>query len=392
MSKFVLVKYKKKQNQNIHAIIEEALLNVSPNGIDSKIQLNDIKTPQNVVYGLLNYPEKIKNENEILFGNVLVDSCDDCFKLPDGSYFKLKYDDDKIIFYCDRFESKTLWYYIDNDKIIISNSQRIIVSLKQSFNINIKSISWFLSSGTIGNLNSWDNEVKKVTNSKRFIFDINNWSLNTEIVTYVKKDLTFNNLKEFDNHYFNLTKSNFENFIKDKEDKNLILPISGGNDSRLLFYISTFIKNLNKLKLINWGIRKSNEVFDDKAAAIKISNYYNRELSNEYLPSIIQDIDDFFNNYVRNSECRIDHFNAYSDNFKIFQQLFDQNYNYIIRGDIPFTEGLDLTEVKNKEDLLTIKTNFVYMGFGKLFIDKDKVGERIKNKNIILIKNDGRNK
>ena len=82
--------------------------------------------------------------------------------------------------------------------------------------------------------------------------------------------------------------------------------------------------------------------------------------------------------------------------FALKYNLRDKDMKELSESRYEFThsiiKGLDLTEVKNKEDLLTIKTNFVYMGFGKLFIDKDKVGERIKNKNIILIKNDGRNK
>src|SRR5690606_29821573 len=95
--------------------------------------------------------------------------------LPDGSFFEINYTDKEISFYCDRFESKTLWYYFDDEKIILSNSQRAIISLKSSFNLNEEAVSWFLSSGSLGYKNSWDKDITKVSHSCRYVFDSLSW-------------------------------------------------------------------------------------------------------------------------------------------------------------------------------------------------------------------------
>ena len=356
MSKFVFIQFNKKQVKNLIQKVEKTLLNIAPSGIEPRIQINDFNTPGKKVYGLLNHFKRLTNYKSITIGQIFEESINSV-KLPDGSYNKIEFNIENIIFYCDRLESKTIWYYLDEEKIIVSNSQRAIVSLKESFHINIKSISWFLSSGTIGYLNSWDKDIKKVTNSKKYIFNTENWHLDIVSATYQIKSFHFKNIKKFDEIYYNYTKENIEKFLEKNKKEKFILPISGGNDSRLLFYVIHGLNKSSDIDLINWGENKNYKVFDDKSAAIQLSKFYNKKLLNEYLPSNILDIDSFFNQYVKTSECRIDHFNAYSDHFKIFKNLFHENYNFLIRGDIPFTEGIDLNDRMARAHIGILKFN-----------------------------------
>lgn len=343
MSKLVFIQYRKKRVKNLLQKVEEALLNIAPTEIDSKLQLKGFNTPEQKAYGVLNHHKNLTSNSQFTIGQIFEESYDSK-KLPDGSYCRIQFIDNNIVFYCDRFESKTIWYYLDDEKIIVSNSQRAIVSLKESFNLNLKSISWFLSSGSTGYLNSWDNDIKKVTNSKKYILNTKNWDFNIVTTTYQIKETHFKTIKEFDEVYYNYTKEYIERFFCINSKARFVLPISGGNDSRLLFYVINESFNSDDIELINWGVDKIVKTFDDKAAAIQLSKYYQKTLIDEYLPSRIYEIDSFFNQYVKNSECRIDHFNAYSDHFRIFEKLFHQNYNFIVRGDIPFTEGIDLNE------------------------------------------------
>lgn len=343
MSKIAVITYRNSPH-SVKQIIEQAFSHISPKNINNHIEVIQSNVALNTYIGVLNSELSLKEEtNEILSGftlnNIITEN-----KLDDGSYLKIKLQEQEITCNVDRFESKSLWYYKDEEKFIISNSQLLITSLKGSFKINKKAVSWFLSSGSTGFRNSWDIEINKVLHSKEYKFSIADWKLDIMEKNYAVENIQYNTNQEFLGKYKDLTKNVFINLAKDFPVSNMVLPLSGGNDSRLLFYISNELKQFNSMTLANWGVKKESQVFDDKIAALQIAQAYNKNLKNYYLPSKIEDFDSFFNSFIRNGDCRIDHFNAYADEFKIFQQLYHEDYNFIIRGDIPFTEGLDVND------------------------------------------------
>lgn len=352
MSKILIISYRKSQ-ENAKINIAEAFTRILPNNINNRVRIVKSAICKNTYIGILNNEIK-PTTSEFISGHIL--NCTQNEEdLADGSYLKINFNDDQITFNVDRFESKSLWYYQDEDKFIISNSQLIITSLKKTFRISHKAISWFLSSGSVGYKNTWDMEIKKVHHSNEYVFSIDNWQLNKTAKTYSTVNAKFSNEKEFLKKYNDLTKNVFTKLSASYDVRNMILPLSGGNDSRLLFYISNKLKEYKNLTLTNWGVSRADHVFDDKKAALQIAKYYKRELKNFFLPSEILNLDDFFNEYIRNGDCRIDHFNAYTDQFKIFKDLFNHNYKFIIRGDIPFTEGLDLNDKMTRAHIGIVK-------------------------------------
>jgi len=48
--------------------------------------------------------------------------------------------------------------------------------------------------------------------------------------------------------------------------------------------------------------------------------------------------------FVEASEGRIDQFNAYTDGFSMWEKFVRGGYRYVLRGDIPFTEGIDVDD------------------------------------------------
>lgn len=343
MSKILVIAYKIRP-LNVEEDIRKSFSPIEPQNINNKLEIIQTESGINTFIGVLNSEYEINSKTtEILSGYKRdIDNKNDL--LEDGSYLKIKWDKQHISFNVDRFESKSLWFFQDAEKFILSNSQLLITSLKKSFKINTKTISWFLSSGSTGFQNAWDTEVNKVTHSHHYVFSLNDWQLRKTKKEYAIENIDFSNEKEYLLKYNDFTKQVFLNLAKNSDVQQMVLPLSGGYDSRLLFYISNQLKEYKSLALANWGVKKDKTVFDDKAAAKEIAESYNKSLKNYYLPSEIQDLDSFFDAYIRNGDCRIDHFNAYADRFKIFEQLFNENYKFIIRGDIPFTEGLDLNE------------------------------------------------
>ncbi|TXD56693.1 hypothetical protein ES044_16440 [Polaribacter sp. IC066] len=343
MSKILVIAYKNSQ-PNVEENLKKAFSCIEPQNIKNELKIIQPISSINTFIGVLNPEYEINSKtSEIISGYVRgIENKSEA--LEDGSYLKIKWDKQHISFNVDRFESKSLWVFQDDEKFIVSNSQLLITALKKSFKINRQTVTWFLSSGSTGYQNAWDTEVNKVIHSYQYLFSLNDWQLTKTKKEYAIEDVRFSSEKDFLQKYIDFTKQVFLNLIKDNVVKKTILPLSGGNDSRLLFYIANQLEEYKNLALANWGVKKGQAIFDDKKAAKEITQFYSKPLKDYYLPSKIENLDGFFDAYIRNGDCRIDHFNAYTDQFSIFEQLFNEKYKFIIRGDIPFTEGLDLNE------------------------------------------------
>lgn len=343
MSKILIVIYRDKTTE-AKSEIKKAFSLIAPQNMNVSIDIIQSAISPNSFVGVLNSEFEVQSNITDIISGFTRKIKDSNNLLEDGSYFKIKLEPNYITFNVDRFESKSLWYYQDEEKFIISNSQLLITALKKSFNINKKTISWFLSSGSTGFQNAWDIETKKVLHSNQYSFSLKDWLVSKTPKKYAVENIKFSNEREFLQKYACFTEQVFKDQAEIASVNNMILPLSGGNDSRLLFYISNDLREYKELTLVNWGIKNSEDTFDDKKAANKIAKAYNKTLKDFYLPREIRNLDSFFDVFIKNGDCRIDHFNAYTDSFKIFEQLHEENYKYIIRGDIPFTEGLDLNE------------------------------------------------
>ncbi|MDT0642282.1 hypothetical protein RM553_05490 [Zunongwangia sp. F363] len=266
--------------------------------------------------------------------------------VPDGSYAFIRFNENNLEFFCDSFGSRTLWYYYDSEKIILSTSQRAITMLKGTYKVEKSTLSWFLSSGTQGVFSSWDSNIKMVLPRTLYNFNFSNWNL-------TEKDKCDNNYEIESNFSFKEIKEKFtselvKNIVSSLDRNNpkeILLPLSGGNDSRLLLYLTEKYPNLSTVDLINWGVPSDGSVFNDKVASRKIAHCYKRKYLDIVIPSEVEDKDKLLHDFVLHSEGRIDHFNAYTDSFKFWSGLTQKGYKVVVRGDIPFTEGLDLNNI-----------------------------------------------
>src|SRR5690554_3610211 len=333
MSKILIVIYRDKTTE-AKSEIKKAFSLIAPQNINVSIDIIQSATLSNTYIGVLNPEFEVNSKTEHIVSGFTRDIKGATNVLEDGSYFKIQIKSDSISFNVDRFESKSLWYYHDEEKFILTNSQLLLTALKKSFNINKKTISWFLSSGSTGFQNAWDIETKKVLHSNQYSFSLKDWLVSKTPTKYAVENIKFSNEREFLQKYACFTEQVFNKQAKTTSVDKMVLPLSGGNDSRLLFYISNKLREYKDLTLANWGIKNSEDTFDDKKAANKIAKAYNKTLKDFYLPREIRNLDSFFDVFIKNGDCRIDHFNAYTDSFKIFEQLHDENYKYIIRGDI----------------------------------------------------------
>lgn len=310
---------------------------------------------QNSFYAIQNsqYVSTVSEDTLVIgFINKANDSKQNINSTSDGSYAVINQAGNDITFFTDQFGSRTLWYYIDRDSIIISTSQRAIIALKQNFYINQEAIAWFLSSGCQGPFISWDKDIQQVKPNLDYRFDTSLWNL-----TYEQKpgmDLPKSGStgwKKYLSVYKQTVKSSINDIINLENKHEMLLPLSGGFDSRLLLGFISNSNLLSRVKLINWGVKQELGLFDDKQAALRIAEYYNKDILNIYLPKEVDNIDDILNNFIKACEGRIDHFNAFTDNFRVWKDITEARYPFIIRGDIPYPTGYCINEKQIREKL-----------------------------------------
>lgn len=307
----------------------------------------------------------------------------------DGSYAVICNNELETTFFSDQFGSRTLWYYYDENDLIISTSQRAIVMLKENFSLNEKAIAWYLSSGCQGPFISWDKDIKQVLPNKEYVFDTRDWQLHLKPKAGMLLPASgTTKMSKYLDIYQKQVRSSLKQVIKEYPKDKVLLPLSGGLDSRLLLALSKKSKLSNRLNLVNWGVSKPKRVYDDKKAAKRIAKFYKKPLLDKLLPTEINDYDQVLNQFVEAGEGRIDHFNAFADGFKMWTEFFQQGYRMIIRGDIPFPAGFCINEAQIRQmmglELLIDYVNINDFNLSKyILLQSEILSKRIENESLI---------
>lgn len=268
-----------------------------------------------------------------------------CNSEADGSYAVIKSSTDEVSFFSDQFGSRTLWYYLDENTLIVSTSQRAVVALKGSFQLNKEALAWYLSSGCQGPLISWDQEIQQVLPNLEYQLQVADWTF----VSHQKPGMQLppsgsTKMSDYLALYEKEVTAALAQVVKSYPEGQVLLPLSGGLDSRLLLALSKHAGLDKKVGLVNWGVPTARGVFDDKSAAQKVAAFYGKELLDMSLPAQIDEYDQVLDHFVEASEGRIDHFNAFADGFALWTEIFQQGYRMIVRGDIPYPGGLFLNK------------------------------------------------
>jgi len=152
MSKVLLVSYRNKKVppkvKDCVQKIEKAILpdNLAPNPMDLKINNGTISCIFNPV------DLKQRQGNSLCLGvaeNNWWETSNDN-KVLEGSYAVFRENEQHIELQTDAVASRTIWYFVDDEKILASNSQLAIIYYLGDFEFNEDVIPWMLSSGTLG--------------------------------------------------------------------------------------------------------------------------------------------------------------------------------------------------------------------------------------------------
>lgn len=193
---------------------------------------------------------------------------------PDGSYAVIEANGGQIRFFSDQFGSRTLWFHMNSEMLLISTSQRAIVQLKGCFCPKPAAIAWFLSSGCQGPFISWDEQIQQVRPEFNYILECETWSMLRSSKTGMNLPASGSgDLRSYTLNFERHVSQAIGSIIRRHGVGEVLLPLSGGLDSRLLLALAHRDGSGDAVSLVNWGIVPEKMAFTDKAAAKRWQNF-----------------------------------------------------------------------------------------------------------------------
>jgi asparagine synthetase B (glutamine-hydrolysing) len=315
---------------------------------------------------IVNLDSKIKFKNtSVCLGALgkIDDKWTDLECVPPNATFLANTNEHNCILSSNTTASRSIWYYFDKKQLVVSTSQRAIVSWLGSFEENTQAISWMLATGNLGPGNSWDKRIKHIEAGEVIKLDRKTWMLDQVI-----RDNNFHihSDKSADYHTAHL-----EDLLKevaansDFNTDDSVLTLSGGYDSRVTLYF--LVNSGKKINTITWGLSSViNEEFTDAMIASKIA--HRLKLENKYFETDFTErsFDPLFNKFLNYGEGRLDHINSFMDGFKMWENLYKNGVRNIIRADeafgwLPATNdadvriSLDLHKMEDNSNMLPLE-------------------------------------
>jgi hypothetical protein len=251
--------------------------------------------------------------------------------VPDGAFAMCRADDRHVELVTDLLASRTLWYVLTDNAFLASSSQRALVALLGSFELNEEAVSWMLSSGYQPPYAGWDRRLRKVPTACRLVLDRERWTIDAtrHPVPISPAPVTENEAVR------RLLDAVMESCARlDVSWSEWRLALSGGMDSRgILFGLLNAGK---KPTCITWGLESARQdPENDAAVGERLARYYGLQHAFYSTDHTGESPELVLGRYLATSEGRLDHFDAYTDGLRMWKQLFESDVVGIVRGDEP---------------------------------------------------------
>lgn len=251
---------------------------------------------------------------------------------PDGSFAMIR-SNGVITELCSDFSgSRTIWYVFTERHLLASTSQRALVCLLQGLSLNRVAFAWFLSSGTLGPSDSWDNRICRLPRGARLILDRSQWTIQLHTTPVVFEARSMDEVAGREGLRDVLWKAIHG---CDFTSAHWIFPLSGGYDSRLI--LAVLHENGFRPKTVTWGLASSRtQRGNDAYIAHRVAKHYG--LPNDYLLTEISEdspravVDAF----LSASGGTTDTLFPYLDGLKLWSRFTTEGVDGIIRGDEGF--------------------------------------------------------
>ncbi len=253
----------------------------------------------------------------------------------------IKHSETGIEAFGDAVGSRALWYYADNEKLIVASSQRAIVALLGNYRPAQTAWSWMLSNGSLGPGFSWDERIQALPAGAVFRFDLLTWKPVIRL-----KPWLFACEKKTPQAYAESLAALLEGLKADLSvaGARALLTLSGGYDSRAALYL---LKQTSPhLHTATWGIPAAfDKPATDAAVARQVSKAW-QVPHYEYNVQLSGDFDAVLYQFLLHGEGRNDHINSFMDGLSMWKTIAAAGYQLVVRADeafgwLPVRTGLD---------------------------------------------------
>jgi len=239
--------------------------------------------------------------------------------------------------------SRTIWYVFSDKDLIASTSQRVLVVLMRTFQMNQDAVPWMLVSGNLGPRLSWDRRIRCIPPHATLRLDRLRWDL--EIVDHPVSWSVDRSCSE-EEHVARLRDALDRTFAALPLSTEMLLPLSGGYDSRaILLFLRRHSGRDAPVRAITWGTRAAlRDPGSDASIARELCRSLGVEHSYIALDGAPIPFPDLFRRFVAIGEGRLDHIGGYTDGFAMWKRLHDEGVSALLRGDMGFGYPPALTE------------------------------------------------
>jgi hypothetical protein len=250
--------------------------------------------------------------------------------LPDGSFALVRSDDARVEVAADSVGSRTLWYTLTDQELIVSSSQRAIVTLLGSFEPNRDALPWMLSSGTLGPTAAWDRRLQRLQPGERLVLDRARWTMKS---TVEPAQFSADEGASRTAHLERLRAAVVNACRRWSFDaRKWVLTLSGGWDSRSLLCLL----RERGIETVTWGRPDSAEqdgsdahIARQVAAALAVPHRF-FAIAARCAPDVALE------RFLAAGEGRVARISGYIDGCDVWKTLFDEGYEGVIRGDEAF--------------------------------------------------------
>jgi hypothetical protein len=251
---------------------------------------------------------------------------------PEGTYALLRYDEVTVELHTDMGATRTLWYVADGDRLLASTSQRALVALLGSLEVDEGAAAWLLAAGTLGPDLSWDSRLKRLPPDATLRLDRTSWRVSVE-----DRPVEFTPVVRSEHDHAELLREAIARSCAglDVDMERWVLPLSGGADSRTILAFTAAAGR--HPSCVTWATRASlRNPASDAVLARLLARRFGSGHRYLYLdaPAHAATAVDTF---IANSEGRTDEFAGYVDGCDVWRDLFAAGTAGVIRGDESFT-------------------------------------------------------
>jgi hypothetical protein len=248
---------------------------------------------------------------------------------PEGTYALIRWDADSVELISDVCATRTLWYALTDDAFLASTSQRALVMLLGSFELEPEATACFLSSGTLGPTVSWDARLRRLPPDARLVLDRAAWQVTRHEAPFALNQAAAD-LQTDVARLRSAIAATCGSLNLDLE--RWVLPLSGGHDSRTL--LAFLVENGLRPRCVTWTTRASlRNPLSDASIARVLARRYRVEHELLFLDASDLDADTVVTRFVAANEGRNDEIAGYLDGFALWRDLARAGVQGIVRGD-----------------------------------------------------------